>query len=239
VPPDAPIQWSYDATTNSITRAAGPTNPLKIYKLTFHGTFQASATAEDAGEIAAHGLYEHIERRSDIKTAAAAQEIADALLAQLLNSGEQTVTYTIRIAASTFRAGQLQTITAPARDLSGNYIVRDLRIFAETDPTSASGWLAREITAKQQQVLVGKWQQTYHDWLKVGSGGTATTTGTGGASTSGPAPPITSVQFNRDSTFGGNEHFEYDEGASTVTIGIGHTPGGNDNLLVGSGHTVN
>jgi hypothetical protein len=177
IPPDSPLQWSYDRTTNSITRLDGPTDATKIYSLTFHGTFSATATAEDAGEIAAHGLYEHVERRSDITTTQAAQDIADALLAQLLASGEQTITYTTRVSAPTFRVGQLQTIVAPARDVSGDFIMRDIRLFTETNPTSADGWLTREVTAKQQQVLVGKWQQTYHDWLKVGTGGTADDTG--------------------------------------------------------------
>lgn len=238
IPPDSPIQWSYLASTNSITRAAGPTDATKIYSLTFHGTFSATATAEDAGEIAAHGLYEHVERRSDIATTQAAQDIADALLAQLLASGEQTITYTTRYSAPTFRVGQLQTIVAPARDVSGDFIVRDIRLFAETNPMAAEGWLTREVTAKQQQVLVGKWQQTYADWLKVGSGGTATTTGTGGSTSAGAAPPVASVQFNRLGSFGGSEDFTYDETSSTVMIGTGHSPSGADNLLVGQGHTV-
>jgi hypothetical protein len=54
-----------------------------------------------------------------------------------------------------------------------------------------------------------------------------------------PGQPNTSVQFNRDNTFGGNEAFEFHEDSTTVTVGTGHTPGGADNLLVGEGHTVN
>jgi hypothetical protein len=235
--PDA-ASWTYDPADNSLTRTAGPIGLGKILSITFDGTFSAYAMAEDAGEIAAHGLYEHTERRSDITTNAAAQAIADSVLAQLLDSGEQTITYTTRYPASTFRVGQLQNIVAPARDVSGDFIIRDIRLFAETDPTSADGWLTREVTAKQQQVLVGKWQQTYSDWLKVGSGGTATQVGSGGAGSSGAALPLKSVQFNRDGAFGGNADFTFDEDTTTVLIGTGHTPAGGDNLLVGVGHTV-
>ena len=236
--PDA-ASWTYDPSDNSLTRTAGPIGAGKILSITFDGTFTANATAEDAGEIAAHGLYEHVERRSDITTNAAAQAIADSVLAQLLAAGEQTITYTTRYSSSTLRAGQLQNIVAPARDVSGDFIIRDIRLFTETNPTSADGWLTRQVTAKQQQVLVGKWQQTYQDWLKVGGGGAgATVVGGGGGGAAGPAIPFTSVQFNRSGKFGGDADFTYDEDSATVMIGPDHTPGGSDNLLVGEGHMV-
>jgi hypothetical protein len=234
--------WTYDASDNSLTRTSGPIGAGKILSITFDGTFTASATAEDAGEIAAHGLYEHVERRSDITTKAAAQSIADSVLAQLLAAGEQTITYTTRYSAPTLRAGQLQNIVAPARDVSGDFIIRDIRLFTETNPTSAEGWLTREISAKQQQVLVGKWQQTYQDWLRVGGGGGsagATVVGGGGGSSSaGPANPFKSVQFNEDGHFGGDAEFTYDTASTTAMVGLSHNPGGADNLLVGEGHTV-
>jgi hypothetical protein len=133
----------------------------------------------------------------------------------------------------------LQNIVAPARDVSGDFIIRDIRLFTETNPTSADGWLTREVNAKQQQVLVGKWQQTYNDWLKVGSGGTATQVGPAGATTvSGPAPPSTSVQFNDGGSFGGDAGFAFDKASTTVMIGPDHTPGGAANVLVGDGHVV-
>jgi hypothetical protein len=222
IPPDYPLQWSYDSTTNSITRLAGPTDATRIYSLTFHGTFTATATAEDAGEIAAHGLYEYVERRSDIATQQAAQDLADAILAERLQSGEQTVRYTTRYPASGLRVGQAQTLTAPARDLSGSFILRDMEIRAEVSPMTSAGWLTRSVTAKRQEVLANKWQHTYRDWLKVGSGGSVTSTGTGGPVSVGAAPPVTSVQFNRLGSFGGNDNFTFDEADTTVKIGIGH-----------------
>lgn len=239
IPPDSPLQWSYDSATNSITREVGPTDATKVYKLTFHGTFTASATAEDAGEIAAHGLYEHVERRNDITTDAAAQDIADALLAQLLTSGDQTLTYTTRYPASTLRAGQQQTIVCPARNINGTFIIRDLQIRAEVPPMAANSWLTRSVTAKATRPLQGKWQQTYRDWLEHGGGGgTVTSTGAGGAVSAGAAPPVKSVQFNRLGAFGGSANFTFDEDTTTVLIGTGHTAGGADNLLVGEGHAV-
>ncbi len=233
--PDA-ASWTYDPADNSLTRTAGPIESGKILQIRFDGTFAAYAMAEDAGEIAAHGLYEHVERRSDITTNAAAQDIADALLAQLLVSGEQTIKYTTRVTAPSLRAGQKQSVTAPARDISGDFIISDMRVYVETNPMSADGWVTREVTAKQQSALSGRWQSTYKDWLKVGSGGT--TTQVGGSSSAGPHAPFTSVQFNDSGSFGGDAAFTFDKVGTTAMVGLNHTPAGAANLLVGDGHTV-
>jgi hypothetical protein len=160
------------------------------------------------------------------------------LLAESLTAGEQIVTYETRYTAPTLRAGQQQTITAPARNLSGAFIIRDMRIRTEVPP-NAIGWLTRTVTAKAEEPLVGKWQHTYRDWLRLGGGGASTATGTGTPSVAvGPAPPDTSVQFNRAGGFGGSASFTFAEDETTVMIGTGHTEGGADNLLVGEGHTV-
>lgn len=229
--------WTYDPPTNSITRNLGAPAAGDAITLTFNGTTSGpTATAEDAGEIAAHGLYETVDRRSDITTTEAAQELADALLAERLNSGEQILTYETRYTAPTLRAGQQQTLVATARDVSGAYIIRDLRIRAEV-PATATGWLTRTITAKRTEVMVGKWQHTYRDWLKIGGGGLVTTSGVA-VLAAGAAPPLTSVQFNRAGAFGGAPALTYDETTSTLMVGTGHTPAGTSNLLVGEGHTV-
>jgi hypothetical protein len=241
--PDA-ASWTYDPADNSLTRTAGPIESGKILSITFDGTFTARATAEDAGEIALYGPYEYLEHRSDITTNAAAQDLADSILAERLNSGDQIVSYNTRYAASTLRAGQQQSLSATARNLSGDYIITDLEVGAEVPVTAAyavSGvGLIRKIKAKRFQAIVDKWQGTYHDWLGGGkSSGTATTVGDAGPASQGPALPDASVQFNRHGSFGGDDDFTYDEATSTVMVGLGHTPGGEDNVLIGSGHTVN
>ena len=141
------------------------------------------------------------------------------------------------------RAGQQQSLVATARNLSGDYIITDLDVTAEVPATAeyaVSGvGLIRKVKAKRFQAIVDKWQGTYHDWL--GGGGKsapATTVGEAGPAGQGPAPPLTSVQFNRHGHFGGDDDFTYDEPTSTVMVGLGHTPGGEDNVLIGSGHTV-
>lgn len=226
IPPASPIQWSYDPVTNQITRTIGPTDASKIYSLTFDGTFQAIATAEDAGEIAANGLYEYVESRNDITSTAAAQALADALLAQRLTAGEQNASYDTRRSAPTIRAGQQQTIEATARGLSGTYIITDLQISAETpandDFAAVDLGLIRHVTVKRDRT--SKWQDTFHDWLSDQSGsGVSNTIGTGVPASIGAGPPIKAVQFNRDGSLGGDGDFTYDEATNSIAMGGGGT----------------
>ncbi len=225
VPPDAPLQWEWDPTTNTITRTIGPTEAGFTYELTFNGFLSLEAVAEDAGEIALRGLYEYVSpSRSDVTTQAAADALAQSILDEKLVSGDQIVSYDTRWTAPTLRAGQQQTLSASGRSLTGNYLIQDMRATAETPVTAAyatSGLgILRTIRAKKHQLVQGKWQHTYDDWLKVGKGGTAVSAAVAPpAVSSGPSPPPTSVQFNRSGVFGGDASFTYDEANNSVVMG--------------------
>lgn len=214
--------WTLDTTSNTITRETGaPFNGADI-RMNFDGTFQAYAMAEDAADIAAHGLFEVVIKTSDIRTTAAAQALADEILAQRLNAGEQKASYTTRYTAPTLRAGQQQTISASgSRGLTGDYILVEMMVRAETPVTAeyAAGGLGliRTIVAKKSNPLTGKWQQTYHDWLTdtKGAGGVQTTS----VATNNPGAPNKSVQFNRAGQFGGDAEFIYYEEQNSVVCG--------------------
>lgn len=219
-----PASWTYDATTNSLTRDAGVPANASTFTINFDGTFEAFATAEDAGEIAANGLVEYVEQRSDITDSTSAQALADALLAERLNAGDHVVTYDTRYPASTLRAGQQQTLTAPARDITGDHLIRDLRVRAETPVTAdyavADLGLIRTVTAKRNQVLGGKWQHTYRDWLGGGKKTPAVVqTGTGGVAQVGPGGPNTAVQYNDAGVFGGEAAFTYNKTTNCLVAG--------------------
>lgn len=239
---DTATQWEHDPVTNTITRVIGPTESGKIYRLTFDGTFTARAEAEDAGHIAANGLYEDVVRAENITDNDAALALAQALLAERLNAGEQRIGYETRVMEPTFHVGQLQTITAPSRDASGDYIITELSIRAEVPVTTvyaASGLgLIRRVSGKQDHALAGRWQDTYRDWLRIGGGGAGVEVGEAGAGQSGPAPPNRSVQFNNEGVFGGRAACTYHKDFSTLMVGIGHTPAGSSNFLNGFGHTI-
>jgi hypothetical protein len=222
------IQWQYDPATNQIAKLDGPTDATKVYKLTFNGTLFLTATAEDAADIAANGLETHEEKRDDLLYQTDVDALAVELLAQKLTAAEQIARYSTRYPASTLRAGQEQTITAPARGASGDYIISDLEVRAETpvtaDYVAAGLGFLRRVTAKKNP-KVGKFQHTYEDWLKVGRGGGAMAplTPPVAASGGGAAPPVTSVQFNRAGNFGGSIGFTFLESTQSVLIGVGHT----------------
>jgi hypothetical protein len=221
----SPAQWTYDPSTNQITRDAGVTDGTKVYKLTFNGYLYLTGVAEDAADILANGLEAHEEQRDDLLTQADVDAMAAEILAQRLLAAEQIARYNTRYPASTLRAGQEQTITAPARGASGAYIISDLEVRAETpvtdDYVDAGLGFIRKVTAKKNP-KVGKFQHTYEDWLKVGRGGNAAVAATPIAVGTGPAPPITSVQFHAASgAFGGNEEFHYYDGTGSVVCGPG------------------
>jgi hypothetical protein len=227
---DLAVQWLYYAVDNTIRRETTgvPDPPANgaVISITFDGTFEAEATAEDAAAIAANGLYEHVETRDDIRTAAAAQTIADAILAERLLAGDQTVGYQTRYTAPTLRAGQAQALTATARDLSGSYIITEMRVQAETPATAeyaADGLgLIRTVRLKRNQVVQGKWQHTYRDWLEKGKGRSAATTTVGGGTPAavGPAPPNESVQSNQSGAFSGDASFLYRKANRSIIAGL-------------------
>jgi hypothetical protein len=225
---DLAAHWLYRASDNTIRRAEQgvPDPPANgaVISITFDGTFQATASAEDAGEIAANGLYEHVERRNDITTNESAQEMADSLLAERLLAGEQLTVYRSRFVAPTLRAGQQQAITATARGLSGDYIIRELSVSAETpvtdDYVDAGLGLIRTVTVKKQRPLVGKWEHTYRDWLKAGTGASSSVNvGTGGPTSIGAAPPLKSVQTNQGGQLAGDAEFTYDPVTNSLALG--------------------
>lgn len=211
-------EWELDVSAGTITRLIGPLPSGQVAQFKFHGTFQAEAVAEDAAEIAANGLFEIVVTMSDISTDASAQEIADALLAERLNASDQIVRYNSRFTAPTLRAAQAQTLTATARNVSGSYVIQDLRVRAEYPMTVANA-LVRTVTAKRQ-ALTGKWQRTYEDWLKFGKGGGVTQAPVVAVPSGGPAPPFESVQTNQNGAFAGKSTFIFKLDNNSVVMGL-------------------
>jgi hypothetical protein len=160
--------WEIDFDAGTITRTAGaPANGAAI-SITYSGTFQANETAQDAGEIALFGVWEYQEQASNITEPSAAQALADSILAERLNSSDLTVTYETRYKAPQIRAGQVQTIAADAREISGDLMITDMTIRAEAPVDEATAeyglGLIRTVTCRRNQTLGGDWRQTYRDW---------------------------------------------------------------------------
>lgn len=146
--------WVVDRVAGTITRDAGApanTNPISF---TYNGIFVPSATAEDAGEIAALGLYEHLEEVTAVPQNLSAQDYADALLAQKVASKDEIVKVITRQLG--FHPGQTMTMTSATRQLSGNYLLTQV----DTMDEAGGVRLLRTITATKSQ-------NNLHDWRKV------------------------------------------------------------------------
>lgn len=229
---DLAVQWLYYAADNTIRRettgvADPPANGAAI-SITFDGTFETSAVAQDAAEIATHGKVEYVEPpRSDIRSTEAAQAVADQILAAKKIAGDHIVHYDTRWTAPTLHAGQEQTLTATARNVAGAHLITDLRVRAETPVTedfAATGLgLIRTVTATRSQTLEHKFQNTYRDWLGGGNraAGTTTTMGSGTTPPVGVAPPNRAVQYNQNGQFGGDAAFIYYEDENSIVCGGG------------------
>ena len=151
-----------------------------------------TAWAEDSGEQVVMDLWETVVDRAEIRDLATAQALADKLLTNAVGAKtKKTVHYTTDFVDDpTLHPGQKQTITLPLRNLSGNFLITDVRVF------EASNWLRREVTLQGGTTLLNRWQ----DDAKKALGGTSSAAAvislsgaTGGTTGGGTAPVGTTV----------------------------------------------
>lgn len=211
-------QWILDRGSQTLTAATAPADGATI-EFPFDGKFAGTATASDAGEIAAHGPYERLVRVDEVPSDTTTQAIADAYLAQSLTL-TQKITYVTH--TDGLRPGMTQTITVPRRNVNVSAVITDI-VTREVGKDK----LARQVTAVEDggNAGVGKgWRDVIKIWSDDHAGGKITagapvSIGTGPPSSGGPAPPNKAVQFNRNGLFGGDEAFTYDETKNTLTCG--------------------
>jgi hypothetical protein len=235
IPPDAPLQWEYNPTNNTITRIIGPTDATKIYSLTFDGVLEQIGEAEDAGGIAALGLFERVILIEKIPEGATAQSLADGYLAQSLPI-HHAIRYKTLLHG--LAPGQSQAITVPARNLSGTMIVTSVQM-REFGPARVIYDI--DTTLEDDTNILKAYQDVYKLWRGdlMGTGASpGPTVGPGVPAIVGPAPPFRSNQFNNSGVFGGDAAWLFYLEYQTVTLGDNHTAAGLNNLLVGASHTI-
>jgi hypothetical protein len=235
IPPDAPLQWEYNPTNNTITRIIGPTDATKIYALTFDGVLEQIGEAEDTAGITAFGIWERVILIEKIPEGATAQSLADGYLAQSL-----PIHYVVRYRTLQhgLAPGQSQTITVPARNLSGTLIITSVRM-REFGPARVQYDV--EATFSDDTNILKSYQDVYKLWRGdlMGTGASpGPTVGPGVPAIVGPAPPFRSNQFNNSGVFGGDAAWLFYLEYQTVTLGDNHTAAGLNNLLVGASHTI-
>lgn len=214
---DSPVQWTYDTVTNTITRTAGVPPNGEVYTLYFDGVYSGQATASDAAEIAAHGLWERVVTVESVPSNTTAQALADGYLATSIYA-TQTVKY--RTLDAGLAPGQTQTITVPRRNLAATAIITDV-----VTRDYGKNRLDRTVTAivDNAKTNLGRgWRDVYKLWAGDQSGGSsATGTGAGSPTKGGPGAPFTAVQFNDSGVFGGDAAFIYYKNQNSIVCGGG------------------
>lgn len=209
--------WTYDPGTNTITRNIGTPALGSLIEIIFNGTFEGLGQADDLASQAAVGLWEKVVVVDSVPTDATAQSLAEGYLAQALTA-TQTLTY--KTFEQGLRPGQTQTVTVPARNLSGAAILTDVVT------RDSQNRLIREITAEiRAETNLGRrgWRDLYKDWLgdKAGETSGISSGGEGGVHQVGPGGPNRAVQYNDGGRFGGDADFLYYKTENSIVVGGG------------------
>ena len=231
--------WEVDMDAGTITRTAGaPVNGASI-AFKFDADYSGEGIAEDAGEIAAHGIKEIVKLVETVPDNTTAQAIADGILAKCLTPSK-AIRYKTHTAG--ILPGQSQTVTVTRRNLSGTAVISDV-VIRDIGPRI----LERSVTAfiDGADTNLGR---GYRDVVKKWAGDIAggknlapvAEAAPAAPAFAGPAMPDKSFQWNNSGVFGGSSNATWDNATATAMFGSGHTPGiGSVNLLFGEGHTVN
>ncbi len=215
-----PAMWTLDPGTNTITRNIGAPALGAPISIIFNGTFsglgQADDLASQAPPPAGVGLWEKVVVVDTVPTDETAQSLAEAYLAQALTA-TQGITY--KTFASGLHPGQTQTVTVPARNLSGTAVLTDVVT------RDSQNRLIREVRLEiRADTNLGRrgWRDTYKDWLGDKAGETSPVgIGDGGVQQVGPGGPNRAVQFNDEGRFGGRAEFLWYKTESTIVAGGG------------------
>jgi hypothetical protein len=215
-----PAMWTLDPGTNTITRNIGAPALGAPISIIFTGTFEGLGQADDlpsqAAPPAGVGLWEKVVVVDSVPTDATAQSLADAYLAQALTA-TQSVRY--KTFAAGLVPGQTQTLTIPARNLSGVGVITD--VVTRDNQNTLIREVALDVSAETNLGRRG-WRDVYKDWLGDKAGETSgVSAGDGGVHSVGPGGPNRAVQFNDAGRFGGDADFIYYKTENSVVGGGG------------------
>jgi len=221
--------WEYDPVAITVRRRPGPP-AAGPFQVRYQAQYPIFVTAEDAAEIAAHGIYEAVYEYPDIYDQAVLEELAASLLSQGLEIKTELTIQTRELGVA---AGQSLTVTAAYRDIDAEFLITEVN--AATEATGDS--LRRTIRCVEGSVFKGSFRGLIKAWL--GGGSVAASAGPPAGSTGGvPSPPDRSVQFNRAAAFGGHAALTVSPLETSLLVGTDHEAASDHNLLVGAGHTV-
>jgi hypothetical protein len=147
-----------DVTVTPTRRAAGTIYANRVIVMAGTPEVPITAQADDAGEQAAHGLWEVAISAPTIFDQTLAQALADAYLLQRTPTPKLVTYGTLR---SGLAVGQTQTINLPRRNVNNSFILTDVR---------RQSWGAQKIksfvTALEGSVYQPGWRNLYQQWLQ-------------------------------------------------------------------------
>jgi len=214
--------WSYDVTTNSVTRnafhadgsPAGPPGVGVISTIGFDGTFSGYAMAQDASVFT--DPWEKAITVDDVDVPDTLQDMADALLAESLLI---PITVTYRTPTPGLQVGMSQTVTVPARNVDITGLITEIGLF---DAGNRLWWDVTVLGGAQSNLNRG-YRTTVRNWSGDTPSVGGVSVGSGGPPSTGPAPPNWSIQFNRNGAFGGNAAFLVYEAQASLHAGSAST----------------
>jgi hypothetical protein len=208
--------WTFDMTSQELDRTAGAPGTGEVTVFKFDGEFSGVWTAEDAGEIAAVGVWERVIILESIPNDATGQQFADAELAK---RSAPIITVKYKTWEQGLTIGQQQTITIPARDVTGSAVIVDI---STRDLVHRLEHTVTAVIDATQTNLGRSFQDDYDIWFgEKGGGGGLTTVGAGAGASTGPGGPDLSVQYNNSGAFGGKASHTFYAPQNSVSIGDG------------------
>ncbi len=189
--------WSYDSSTNSITRTSAPGVGVAI-SINYIAQFPVKVVA-DGGASAANRVVK-IYAETTVFDIGVLQALANAYVTRDMDS-PRTVTYNAAVTLTGIHPGHTQTITNTKRNLSGTHLVTDVKIV-----NIGGNVVQRQVTAVTSTLLPATLRQQYQQMFGASSGATAaggvtlvTSTGVGGSGTTGKLPKWASPTTLSDS----------------------------------------
>lgn len=159
----SPAIWSIDPAAKTITRVAGAPGVGDALDFRFKGRLDilGSAVTGTAAASPPTDVWEKRVQVSGLTSIAEANAYAAALVESLSTSNRLAHYPTYR---SGLAPGQTQTITAVKRNLSGSWLIRDVRTIY--DGAAGTDGLRYQVTASAGKVVKDTFRQTYREWIE-------------------------------------------------------------------------
>lgn len=187
--PDTLWLWTHDAATNRFHYRDGNIPAGSNCSWHCNVQFPIMLYAEDATEVALHGVREALQPISDCYDYFQGLQIAQGYLTRSLEVPKK-VSYTID-GRPGLEPGMLQAITLPSRNLSGNYIIEEVHL------QGLSPWLIRyTVTVTGGTTYTGSWLDKFRLW----NGSSSSFSSGGGVWSSGSAVAQASWMLSASTT---------------------------------------